>query len=365
MQSISNVKLRTLVIFIAACAIVTVCAKADEPSSEVTQKRIDELIQKLGKDSYVSRQRAAEELVKCGMRTKAALFAGMQSKDLEIAVQCRRLWCDVRIDVAWQQAREVIGYSPQSRELFDKMFLAAPEVWYELAETPRTTDVVFKERREQLQEQLKDKQAGNWEGALANLLYFGVQFKMRRPQQELPRVDDLLSTGRSQQAFADNELLRKLLDKWMIVTRTDGPAFDCLLIALRDRSPQAAEIARDLIRDRKTPAKQRQYALLALATSNRPEDGKLIDDALNDSSSLDVLFTKGLVIKSQLRDVALAVQINRSGQNPADFGFNYLRPDSRTIYSPSTLGFLDAAERDAAFQNWSAFMSHRVFEGSP
>lgn len=152
---------------------------------------------------------------------------------------------------------------------------------------------------------------------------------------------------------------------WTSVTRTDGPAFDRLLIALRDRSPQAVKCAREILRDRETPAKLRQYALLALAHSNSPEDGQLIDDALNDSSSLDVLFTKGLVIKSQLRDVALAVEINRNGQNPADFGFNYLRPNDSTIYSPSSLGFRDAAERDAAFEKWSAYANRQVFEGSP
>jgi len=349
----------------AACAIVAIRAEAGEPSSEETQKRIEELVQQLGNDSFQTRGRAAEELVKCGMQTKAALFEGMKSKDLEIASRCRRLWFEVRIDAGWQHVREMIGDSPRSRELFDQMFLAAPEFWYELADAPRGADVLFEERRGQLQEQLTDKLASRWEGALANLLYFGVRVKKELPQKELPRVDDLLSTGRSQKALADNEPLRRLWAEWTIMTRTDGPAFDRLLIALRDRSPRAAEIARELLREEKTPAKQRQYALLALANSNSPEDGKLIDEALNDSSSLDILFAAGLVIKSQLRDVALAVQINRNGQNPADFGFKYLRPNDSTTYSPSSLGFRDSTERDAAFKKWSAFTSRQVFEESP
>lgn len=364
MPLVSYLRICGLVIVIAACATAAVGANADEPLSQETQNRIEELVQQLGNDSYRARERAADELLKIGMPTKPALFAGMKSKDLEVAIRCRRLWSEVRIDAGWQQVREIIGDSLASRDLYDRMFLAAPAVWYELAETPKAADILFEERRGQLQEQLKEKQADNWEGALANLLYFGVRVKKELPQKELPRVDDLLSTGRSQQALADIEPLRGLLDVWTSVTRTDGPAFDRLLVALRDGSPQAAEIARELLRDSATPAKQRQYALLALVRSNRPEDDKLIDDALHDSSTLDVLFTKGVVVRSQLRDVALAVQINRNGQDPAKFGFPYLRPNDSTIYSPSTLGFRDQAERQAAFDKWSATTGRQVAGGA-
>jgi hypothetical protein len=332
---------------------------------DIKDDRIGELVQQLGDNSYLARQRAAEELLKIGMRTKPALFAGMRSEDLEIASRCRRLWSEVRINTGWQQFRDVVGDSPVSRDLYDQMFLAAPAVWYELAETPRSADVLFEERRVQLQEMLKEKQADYWVGALANLLYFGVRVKKELPQQPLAGVDNLLSTGRSQQALADIEPLRALLDLWTRATRVDGPAFDRLLVALRQRSPEAAELARKILGDRETPVKQRQYALIALASSHSPEDEKLIEDALNDSSSLDVLFTKGLIIKTQLRDIALAVQIKRNGQNPADFGFNYVRLDDSETYSPSSLGFQNSIERDAAFEKWSAFIKREVPQKRP
>lgn len=349
-----------LVIVVTLCLNVAVSAKANEAK----QQQIEELIKQLGDDSFLVRERAAKELVTRGMQTKAALFVGMNSEDLEIAWRCRRLWCDVRIDKGWRQVREVVGDSTQSRKLFDKMFLAAPKVWYELSETTRSADVVFEEAKGRLQEQLKEKQVDDWEGALANLLYFGVCAKTQFPEKELARLDDLLSTGRSQQVLADCEPLRTLLEEWTIVTNTDGPAFDRLLIALRDRRPQAVEIARELLREEESPAKQRQYALLALLDSKSSEDEELVEHALDDSSALDVLFSKGLVIKSQLRDIALAVRITRRGQNPVDFGFIYLRLDDSTIYSPSSLGFKDSAERDEAFEKWSAYASRQVSEGS-
>jgi hypothetical protein len=340
-----------LMIFVGTFVNVAVTARAQEAIEE----RIEELIQQLGNDSYYVRQRAAETLIKIGMQTKPALFDAMKSKDLEIALRCRALWSEVRIEAGWQQVREVIGDSAASRDLYDQMFLAEPNLWYEIAENPKDADILFEERRQQLQGLLKEKQVSRWAGSLANLLYFGVRAKKELPQKELRRVDDLLNAGRSQQALLDNESLRALLDFWLFFTKADGAAFDRLLIALRDRRPLAVEIARKMLRDNATPVKQRQYALLALAKSVNPEDEELIDKAINDSSSLDVLFTKGLVIESQLRDVALAVRIIRNGRNPIEFGFDYLRPNDSTLYSPSSLGFRNAEERGAAFERWSTF----------
>jgi hypothetical protein len=141
--------LAAVALVITACGNATVGAKAEEPSADATQKRIAELVQQLGDVSYRLRDYAGEELLKYGMQTKAALLAGMERKDLEIAARCRRLWFEVRIEDGWRHVRELIGDSPQSRELFDTMFLAAPEAWYELAETTRGADVLFEERRGQ------------------------------------------------------------------------------------------------------------------------------------------------------------------------------------------------------------------------
>ena len=357
------------------CAMFVVVVHAEEPLGDSVQIQIQQLVQRLGDDSYRNRERAGEKLLKFGLQTKAALFAGMNSKDLEIAMGCRRLWCEVRIEVGWQQVRQVIGNSLESRDLFDEMFLAAPALWYELAEKPRSFDAVFEERLAKLkgygkvddlsakfgviEEQRMVEQSGNWKGALANLLYFGFQVKRDSRRQGLQQVDDLLSTGRSLQAFNESESLRKLRDEWTAATDSDVPAFTRLMLALQGQRWQAVEFAREVLRDEASPAEQRQYALLALAKSHKPEDEKLISDSLADSSSLDVLIMEGFMIHSEIRDVALAAIIYRNGRNPKDFGFVYLRPDDSTLYSPPSLGFKDATERDAAFKKWSTFASHQ------
>ena len=206
----------------------------------------------------------------------------------------------------------------------------------------------------------KDKSPpGSWKEALANAFYFGVLAKQAKPQQELESVGDLLRVGRCQQALKDDEVLGDLWDLWAKATESDGPALDRLLAALQDQRPQARDIARAMLADARIPATQRQYALLALAKTKHPEDEELIRNALQDASPLDTLFSRGAVIKCQLRDVALAATICRAGQDPRQFGFSYLKPDPVTVYSPSSLGFKSEEERTQAVNRWSAGAGRR------
>jgi hypothetical protein len=326
-------------------------------------------VQQLGNDSYQQRERASQQLRDIGLAAKAALQEGMQHPDPEISQHCRRLWDEVRVLAGWQQVRGLLSDSPQARALYDKMFLADPAFWFELAENPRPLDGLFPERRAQLEQAVKQGQvpAVLLEGTLANAFYFGVLAKQAKPQQKLESVDDLLRMGPCRQALKDSEILgdlwhlwAKATDMWAKAAESDGPALDRLLAALQNKRPQARDIARDMLANERIPAGQRQYALLALAKMQNPADDTLFQKALDDSSSLDTLFTQGVVIKSQLRDIALAATIYRAGQDPREFGFGYAKPDPNTLYSPSTLGFKNEEERTQAVRNWSAFAAERA-----
>lgn len=350
------------VLTVAAWCCLATAARAEEPATDAPRATAEQLVQQLGNDSYQQRERASQQLRDIGLEAKAALQGGMRHLDLEISQQCRRLWDEVRVLAGWQQVRGMIGDSPQARELYDNMFLADPAFWYELAENPRSLEGLFPERRTQLQQTLQQGQISTWivEGALANAFYFGVLAKQAKPQQELESVNDLLRVGRCQQALKDNDALGDLWDLWAKATQSEGPALDRLLAALQDQRPQTRDIARAMLADARIPATQRQYALLALAKMPNPADDALFQQALDDSTPLDTLFTRGGVIKSQLRDIALAATIYRAGQDPGAFGFGYAKPDPNTLYSPSTLGFKNEEERAQAIKNWSAFAAERA-----
>jgi len=138
-----------------------------------------------------------------------------------------------------------------------------------------------------------------------------------------------------------------------------------MMEGLRNGGKDVVPIARELLRDQGTPASQKQFALLALAKAYLPEDDELVQEFVDDASPIDTLFSRGVVIKSQLRDTALAAIIVRAGKDPADFGFKYLRRDDRILFSSSTLGFKDDDERRAAFEKWFTRAAGRDDGGMP
>jgi hypothetical protein len=353
---------RTLFFAFATGCWMTTVARSAPPAPTSHRRPAQELVAQLGDASYKQREHASQELLEIGLAAKAALADGMRHPDFEIALRCRRLWDDVRVLAGWQRVRPMLGDSPGARALYDKMFLADIAFWYELAEQPGTLDGLFPERRAQLQQVLQQAPVSlaMVEGALANAFYFGVLAKRSKPQQELESVDDLLRLGLCRQALRDNEALSDLWDLWAKATGSDGPALDRLLRALQNKQPQARGIALNLLADERIPAGHRQYALLTLAKFKNPADEEWIRKWLDDQSPLDTLFSRGVVIKSQLRDVALAATIYRAGEDPEKFGFHYLKADPNTLYSPSSLGFTNDEERTQAMKNWTAFTAKRA-----
>jgi len=129
--------------------------------------------------------------------------------------------------------------------------------------------------------------------------------------------------------------LCSLWDLWAKAGGADGPAFERLLVALRENRSQAVGLACEMLCDSRVTAKQKQYCLLALAKHVRPEDAALVADALNDSSVL------------------------------RDFDFKYLRQDSRMLFSPASLGFKDDTERRQAFDKWRAWLARKADATAP
>ena len=357
------------VLSVAAWCCLATAARSEEPPNASSPATAEQLVGQLGDASFEQRERASRQLLEIGLEARAALDEGMRHPDAEIAFRCRGLWDEVRLLAGWQQVTLIVGDSPEARALYDKMFLADPTFWYDLAENPRPLDELFPERRAQLEQAAKQASVATvlLEGTLANAFYFGLLAKRAKPGQEIEGLDDLLRVGRCRQALKDNKVLGDLwdlwaraTDMWANATESDGPALDRLLAALQNKRPEARDIARDMLANERIPAGQRQYALLALARMQNPADDAWLQKALDDASPLDTLFSRGVVIKSQLRDVALAATIHRAGQDPREFGFDYAKLDPTTLYSPSTLGFRNEEERARAVKNWSAFAAERA-----
>ena len=101
----------------------------------------------------------------------------------------------------------------------------------------------------------------------------------------------------------------------------------------------------------------RHYAVAALGRFGSKEDVAMLEPLLKDESvccTVSDARRQNAPIKTQVRDIALAVAIRLSGEDPRDYGFENPRESAETLYSFSSLGFREDAKREAVHAKWAA-----------
>jgi hypothetical protein len=339
---------------------------------------IRKLVKDLGNESFLVRNEANRQLSTMGLDAKRELLEGRRSENLEIRWRADRLWEAVRETdfeqratvflndpkgianyefPGWERYREIFGTSQATRRLFLSLQREEPRMWEEFGDRLPGKKWRFRQRCEDLRIALADpaKRTKIPAGTALSVLFMGAEYEGIADAADrewifgLWEVSAVVDVARSDGAWAS------LKSDWIRASGDQRPPFERLMSSLRDEGMQSAvPVARDLLRDVEVPPFEKQFALLALAESRDPGDEVLIQSYLEDATPIDTYFSGGVVLKSQLRDVALATLVHRFSGDPKDFGFALLRPDKSTLYSPSTLGFRDDASRDAAFEKWTA-----------
>lgn len=367
--------LRTLnfVACLACCCALSV-ARGDEAIG-ARPRQVDAWIQQLGDESYNIREKASSELSALGLTAKSELLAGMRGADPEIRWRCARLWEDVReTDFQlrasaflndpdwifdhefpdWDRYRKLFGTSRAARQTFLSLQKEEPMLWEESVNAAAASPRRFLERCRQLRSAFRDEQARTRiSGATAmTVLFMAKRYETLVSEEDRQLMKQLWEQSAVVDVVKSDASWSEFRLEWLRQAGDDRPAFERMMEGLRNDRTDVVTIARELLRNQATPASQKQFALLALAKDYLPEDDLLVQEFVDDASPIDTYFSRGVVIKSQLRDIALATLIVRAGKDPADFGFKYLRRDDRTLFVPSTLGFKDDDEQRAAFEKW-------------
>jgi hypothetical protein len=352
-------------------------AWVDDPALPPPVTAAQRLVQQLGAPDFATREAAQAAVAGLGPPAQAALLTGLQSHDPEVRWRCVRLWAAVhepnfpqRAEAflqapnasagdtfpGWWRFRHRCGTSLAARRLFVEMQAAEPGLWAMLHDRSTSTTGPFGLLAERLQVQLS--RVGDRStiplGSVATLWFLGAERPVRLTPDEIETLRKVAELPCVQDALSPQSPLQSLWLAWRLNVPDQRPAADQLLDFLRTGLPDEAQaIARQILQQVDAPAQSRQYALLALANSNEPTDEDLIQPFLEDPTPLGVYLSREVVIKTQLRDVALAAIIRRRGLDPRDFGFEHLREGATLLYSPPTLGFPDDAARRAAFAKWN------------
>lgn len=356
------------------CYCVAIAAVGDD-SIRARPKEVDQWIQQLGDESFEVRENASRQLSAVGLAAKPELLAGLRGSDPEIRWRCGQLWDAVRdtdfqlraeaflrdpegIDdqefPSWECYRTLFGTSPAARQLFLNLQKEEPLLWEESASADTDRPRQFLESCRQLRTALEDRQARLriTRATALTVLFLTETYQPLISAEDRKWMSELWNLAGVLDVVRSIETWGAFKSKWFGRTDDLRPAFERLMAGLGKDVEQSVPVARELLKDQAVPSNQKQFALLVLAKSRLRLDDALIEGFLQDASAIDSYLSRGTVIKSQLRDVALVALIVRAGKAPAEFGFKYLREDDRLVYAPSTVGFTDDEERRAAFEKW-------------
>lgn len=351
---------------------------SNQDTAAIEQQQIESLVAQLGSRSFAERRLATEQLVAFGLDAQDALRKAIESADYEVRIRgemaLRRIRQQQRFrlisklteggDVnqlnlpGWSEFVTLVGDSTETRSLFGDMLA---EEWAFLDEVffAKNTSLPkqLAERCEQLTHQRRQFGAGYSAGNLTTLLFVSVA--QDTDGQPLP--------GELIRLMFDNEFraavnggphraaLMKLLGK-LVSSNFDMPtswASTRLILAMQYDVPEGAELAKQIASQNDSSPTILQWALLAIGKLGKAEDLHVLTQKLTDDTVVGMPRNRrNAGFSTQIRDVALACLVQRSGESLKDYGLRQAIADPNAFLRLTTIGFASDEEREQAIKRW-------------
>ncbi|MBX9789833.1 MAG: hypothetical protein K2Y37_13030 [Pirellulales bacterium] len=352
-----------------------------------------ELVRQLGDDSFEVRQRATLRLARIGLPAKAALLAGLQVDDPEVRMRCRRVLAIVldldlksRIEAfaadrdgredhdlpGWDRYRQLVGSDATTRELFVEMQRAEADLLEAQAAAPDQVSPLMQARCEQLQQRAyggNQAQRGQISlGSVAALFFVATHPDVTVSDQMISYLHTFSYQQSVQGAMRDAALaapIRKLIGAWIAKPSGSPNAYQNFMLALQFDLREGLAPALAMLRDGGVQPHIAQYALLLIAKFGGRADLTAVAPFLADENLLGSLSINNKEVRTELRDVALAVAVHITGQDFATYGFEHLQKNPQMVFQPMTTGFGTPAKRAAAFKKWNEWLAAQPKDAAP
>ncbi len=377
----------SLAIAWALAALPTWADERPAPRDAAQNDQIARWIDELGSARFAVRERATRQLIEAGIAARDALAAAAAAPDAEVRVRAKTALSEVsaadfrnRLEAfaadydgsqqrtlpCWDRFSDTFGGSIPARQLFVEMQRAEGELFETLAGDPQSASDALEERcRDIVRLATTNHGAGRVTlGTTASVLFIAAAPEVH--------VDDYLGaqfipwlvhqTGFRKQA-ENSELapmLRKLVGMWTSKPAAPGVAAESMkLAAFFELKSEAVTIARRLLADERSPGQARQNSLMLVGRYGDASDVTLAEKFLADATPCGNLQMPGIgrPVEFQLRDVALTVAVQLSGQKLGDYGYVYSLQQPANIFLPNTLIFPRTIERETALKKWSSWRS--------
>lgn len=370
-------------------------AAADPPPSEPMAAAADaaRLVRQLGDKSYLKRQQAQRLLGEMGVSAKDALLAARNDPDAEIRFRVGQLLQTVlEIDFqrtleefvasssdpsgkesangksdaptlpGWDRFRHLVGGDHAARRLFVEMQRAERDLLAMSESRPTVAGEVLELRCQQLQEALQpadDEDEVLSLGSICAFLFVAGDPDVVLSTQGAAYVNNFSHQTPLQEAIRAGEYvepLRALLGGWVKRRFDDNMVtYQNVQLALLYNLPQAIEPAAALANRKDAPAHLRPYGVLAVGKLGGKAQLASLEPLLDDATEFTMHGRDNQQIRTQIRDVALAVMVHLSGQKLIDYGFDHFSLNPSMLFNPGSLGFNKPETREKALAKWRAW----------
>jgi hypothetical protein len=357
---------------------------AAPPESQAEGLSAVQWVRQLGDRSYQVRQRAELALTQLGIPAKDALMAGLRDTDAEVRARCRRvlvtvleLDCQARIEAfaadtqgtadhglpGWDRYRALVGEGPAARQLFVEMQRAESELLESAAADPASIGGVLEGRCAEVQRQLYQPNGEERQplsvGSVAALIFVAGDAEVPLTDRIGSYLNNFCYQPMPQQALSSgafSEPFKKLLGVWVGRNTGNINSYQSLDLALRHDLRQGLQPAMSMVRNH---GGQQPYmlqnAILAVGKFGDRSHMPALEPLLDNNGQLGSYSQSGMTLKTEIRDVALAVLLHLSGQDLKEYGLTHAQKNSQYLFIASTLGFVNNAQRDAALKKWRSW----------
>ena len=363
-------------LLLAIVAAQATYAADDAPEAAM---KPEQLVDQLGSESYLKRERARKELERREEAAREALEAGLKSGDLEVQYHCERLLVDIRDRAterlltefikdpdpkkeydfpAWKQAREILGDTADVRALYVEMYRAEPAILRAVDDKPEEASGKISQRVIIVQQNINSFNTPVTIGSISAFLLAGSSEKVSLAVNANSQIFSLCY----QPVFRENigsatrgPAMKKLIGRFMLKAE-DHSAYQGLMLAMQlDLKDEGLQAATKLLSNKGVAPHVKQYALLAVAKMGTAEHLGLLAESLEDKTICSQQQINKVMYQTQLRDVAVFSMVHLSKQDVKEFGFDRFSPNPQMLANVYSLGFENDEKRQATFDKWKKF----------
>lgn len=365
-----------------------VAQQGEHGDAQAIEAAIPQLIQDLGAAEFAKREMAQRRLIESKHAALEAVERACRSPDPEIRRRAKATLellneeirrSDIEGLIAgrevpvpgWERFRKLIGDSPEDRRLFAEMLQAEWEI-VELSEkSPLQADYAVFLRATELKYQIYAENRSLSIGNVTAMLFATShpEIHLTTPaNEELQYVLSAPTLSESLVSHGSHQAIRGVLNHWVLRSIDNRHLsarvrHSILNLCLQENLESGVPLAVSILRATGTDfldLDQNNYlvfGLLAIGKLGGKEHRAIVREYFDRRQRI-VQYLPGNDLESystQLRDIALAVDIHLAGHDPRQFGFPQLSSDPTHLFVYRTIGFPSEAARDEAFLKWKEF----------